>query len=119
LLAGIKMYQIYHNPRCRISRQVLASLQKTGKEIVVIEYLKETPSVADLKVVLMKLNLRPQQIIRTHEKIFRQKFKEKKFTDTEWLQILYENPLLIERPIVIKNNKAIVCRPPEKVEEII
>jgi len=113
------MFQIYHNPRCRISRQVLEKLQNTGDDIEVIEYLKNVPSIQELKVLLMKLNLKPQQIIRTEEKLFKLNFKGKKFTEEEWLQILHENPLLIERPIVVRKNKAIICRPSEKVEEII
>jgi len=111
------MFQIYHNPRCKISRQVLESLQKTGDEIEVIEYLKNIPTVKDLKKLMMKLHLRPSEIVRNSEALYKEKFKTRKFTDDEWLQILHENPVLIERPIVIKNNKAVVCRPPEKFQE--
>jgi arsenate reductase len=85
----------------------------------VIEYLKKIPSVKELKLLLSKLNLKPLQIVRSSENIFKEKFKGKKFTDEEWIQILHENPVLIERPIVVKNNKAILCRPPERIEEII
>jgi arsenate reductase len=113
------MFQIYHNPHCRISRQVLEKIQKSGVEIEVIEYLKNIPSVQELKVLLMKLNLKPQQIFRTEEKYYKQKLKGKNFTEEEWLQILHENPSLIERPIVIRKNKALVCRPAERVEEIL
>ena len=113
------MIQIFHNPRCRISRKVLEELQKANLKVEIIEYMKKIPSIQELKVLLIKLNLKPQQIIRTSEILFKQKFKGKNFSDEEWLQILHENPVLIERPIVIMKNKAIICRPPEKVEEII
>ncbi|MGD0709742.1 MAG: arsenate reductase (glutaredoxin) [Bacteroidales bacterium] len=113
------MLQIYHNPRCKISRKVLEEIRKTSNEIEVIEYLKKVPSIKELKILLAKLNLEPSQIVRTSENLFKEKFKGKNFTDEEWIQILYENPILIERPIVVRNNKAILCRPPEKVEEII
>jgi len=113
------MLQIYHNPRCTISRKVLEEVRKSSNEVEVIEYLKKIPTVKELKLLLSKLNLKPLQIVRTSEKLFKEKFKGKNFTDEEWIQILHENPVLIERPIVVKNNKAILCRPPERVEEII
>jgi arsenate reductase len=97
----------------------LEEIRKTSNEIEVIEYLKKVPSIKELKILLAKLNLEPSQIVRTSENLFKEKFKGKNFTDEEWIQILYENPILIERPIVVRNNKAILCRPPEKVEEII
>ena len=111
------VYQIYHNPRCKVSRQVLTYLMESGVEISVIEYLKKIPTVAELKRLLIQLNLKPQQIIRTGEKVFKLKFKGKNFTDDEWLRILHENPVLIERPIVIRDNKAVICRPAEKFIE--
>lgn len=113
------MLQIYHNPRCRISRQVLEELRKAESEIEIIKYLKNIPTVKELKVLLAKLNFKPQQIIRTGEIMFRQKFKGKNFSDEEWLQILHENPILIERPIVVRNNKALICRPADKIYELL
>jgi arsenate reductase len=91
----------------------------SGNEIEVIEYLKNIPSVKELELLLSKLNLKPIQIVRTSENLFKQKFKGKKFSDEEWIQILHENPVLIERPIVVRKNKAILCRPPERIEEFI
>lgn len=111
------MYQIYHNPRCRISRKVLDELKQTDADVEIIEYLKDIPTIKELKVLLVKLNLTPVQIIRQNEALFKEKFKGKNFSDEEWLQIIHENPVLIERPIVIKNNKAVICRPPEKFRE--
>ncbi|MFH0865442.1 MAG: arsenate reductase (glutaredoxin) [Bacteroidota bacterium] len=113
------MYQIYHNPRCKTSRAVLNELLKNNPDSEIIEYLKSIPSAADLKKLLAKLNLKPQDIIRRKEKIFKEKFRGKKFTDDEWINIMREYPMLIERPIVVKNNKAIICRPHERIEEII
>ena len=113
------MLQIFHNPRCSTSRKVLEKLQKANLEVEIIEYMKNVPTVQKLKVLLIKLNLKPQQIIRTGETLYKQKFKGKNFSDEEWLHILHENPVLIERPIVVRKNKAIICRPPEKVEEFI
>lgn len=111
------MIQVFHNPRCNISRRVLAEVRILYPDAEVIEYLKNIPSTQQLKSLLNKLNLKPQQIIRTNEKLFKQNFKGKNFTGDEWLQILHENPVLIERPIVVINNKAVICRPPEKFRE--
>jgi len=113
------MLQVYHNPRCKISSSVVSELHKHGLEFEIIEYLKKIPSVDELKALLNKLHLKPFEIVRKNEKIFKEKFKGKKFTDDEWIIILREYPILIERPIVVRKNKAIICRPPERIEEII
>lgn len=108
-------FQIYHNPRCSKSRETLQLLRDNGVEPTIIEYLKETPTAKELKKVLSKLNLKPQNIIRTGEQIYKDRFKDMHFTDAEWIDILVENPKLIERPIVIKGNTGVIGRPPENV----
>lgn len=113
----LSMFHIYHNPRCRISHAVLAELLKISPEAEIIEYSKNIPSVADLKKLLSKLNLKPSEIIRRNEKIFKERFRGKNFTEDEWIKIMREYPILIERPIVVKNNKAVICRPSEKFHE--
>lgn len=113
------MYQIYHNPRCRISRAVLGELEKQNLKAEVIEYLKQIPSIEELKRLLSKLHFKPADIVRKEEKIYKKKFKGKNFSDEEWISILREYPILIERPIVVRNNKAVICRPQERVNEII
>jgi arsenate reductase (glutaredoxin) len=112
-------FTIYHNSRCRISRQVLKVLQSVEQEVNVIEYLKNPLNEKELTTLLQKLNIKPEELIRRNEDLFKKKFKDKKFTDSEWVRILVENPVLIERPIVVKGHKAIVCRPPEKINEFI
>ncbi|HQG39223.1 MAG TPA: ArsC/Spx/MgsR family protein, partial [Chitinophagales bacterium] len=84
-----------------------------------VEYLKETPTIEELKSLLQKLKLKPHDIIRTNESVYVDNYKGKTFTDEEWIQILHEHPILIERPIVVNGNKAVVARPPEKVQEIL
>ncbi|PCJ89913.1 MAG: arsenate reductase (glutaredoxin) [Flavobacteriales bacterium] len=111
--------KIYHNPRCRKSRETLQILQEKGKEIEIIEYLKTPPTFQELKDILMKLNKKPAEIIRKSEKVFKKKFKGMNFNDDEWVKILEENPILIERPIVVRNNKAVIGRPPENVLELL
>lgn len=110
--------RIYHNTRCSKSREVLDLLKDYTTKIEVFEYLKTPPDYNTLKDLLMKLNLKPKDIIRTKEPLYKAKFENKKFNDEEWIQILVENPALIERPIVVKGNRAIVARPPELVHNL-
>lgn len=109
---------IYHNPRCSKSRQALSILRDSGAEPRVVEYLKEVPAKTEMKELLAKLNLRPVDILRKGEQIFKEKFRNADFTDDEWIEVMREYPKLIERPIVIKGNKAVIGRPPEKVLEL-
>ncbi|MEN7550817.1 arsenate reductase (glutaredoxin) [Rapidithrix thailandica] len=111
--------KIYHNPRCSKSRQALNILQEKGIELEVVEYLKTPPTKEELTQVLKKLNLSPQEIIRKGEAEFKEHYKGKEFTDEEWIEILVNTPRLIERPIVITEQKAVVARPPEKVSELL
>lgn len=111
--------KIYHNPRCRKSRETLEIITKSGVDVEVIEYLKETPSANDLSVILTKLGMKPEQILRKGEKIFKEEFKGKKLTDQQWIKAMVENPVLIERPIVVKGKKAIMGRPPENVKDLL
>ncbi len=101
---------IYHNPRCSKSRAALETITKKGTEIEVIEYLKTPLTKKVLKNLLMKLNMKPIEIIRTNEDVFKQKFKGKNFTDDEWIQVLIENPILLQRPIVVGEYKAEIMR---------
>lgn len=110
---------IYHNPRCSKSRETLAILKENGVEPQILEYLKEIPSKEELKLVLAKLNLNVKDIIRKGEKVYKEKFKGMNFTDEEWMTILLENPKLIERPIVVRGNKAVLGRPPANVLDLI
>lgn len=109
------MIQIYHNPRCGKSRNCLAFIEKTNQQFEIIPYLTQTPSFEELKKLLQQLDLDPIQLIRTKEKIWIENFKNKTLTDDEIIAAMVENPILIERPIVVKNGKAIIGRDPEKV----
>ena len=113
------MISIYHNPRCSKSRQAKAILDEQGVDYTVVEYLKDIPTKEEFKKVLMKLNLKPQDILRKGEAVYKEKFKTAQFTEEEWIEVMLEYPKLIERPIVIKQNKAIVARPPEQVLELL
>lgn len=108
--------KIYHNPRCSKSRETLNILQENKQDVEVVEYLKTPPTKDDLKMLLQKLNMKAEEIIRKSEPIYKEKFKNSNFTEEEWIQIMIENPKLIERPIVVKDNKAVLGRPPENVK---
>ena len=107
--------QIYHNPRCSKSREALALLKEKSGEIEIIDYLNHPPSAAELGDLCEKLNIRPEQLIRKKEELFISTFKDKKYSDKMWLKHLSENPRLIERPIVIQGNNAVIGRPPQLI----
>lgn len=109
------MIQILHNPRCTKSRETLKILQDANVEIEVVEYLKNVPTASELEEIIVKLGIKPFELVRKGEMIFKEQFKGKSLTDGEWIQAMVEFPKLIERPIVIKGNKAEIGRPPERV----
>ncbi|MEM6523723.1 MAG: arsenate reductase (glutaredoxin) [Bacteroidota bacterium] len=111
--------QVYHNPRCRKSRETLKLIEDSGEEFEIIEYLSAPPSVQELTDILAKLGKPPQEMIRKGEPIFKELFKGKTFSDKDWIKIMTEHPKLIERPIVIKGDSAIIGRPPENVLELL
>ncbi len=110
--------KIYHNPRCSKSRQTLAIIMEKGEEVEIVEYLNNPLNKIELKEVLNKLGTKPEQIIRKGESIYKENYKGKSYTDEEWIKIMASNPILIERPIVVKGNKAVMGRPPEKVMDL-
>ncbi len=111
--------QVYHNPRCRKSREALAYLRERNIEPEIIEYLKDVPAAEELKKVLAKLNMSVEEIIRKEEQLYKEKFKGKNFTSDEWLEILRENPKLIQRPIIMNRTKGVIGRPTERITEIL
>lgn len=110
---------IYHNPRCAKSREALSLLQEKRENINIVEYLKDTPSANELKIVLRKLGMKAEDIIRKKEELFKEKYAEKRLSNDEWIKVLVKNPILIERPIVIKGNKAVIGRPTDNILEIL
>ena len=111
--------KIYHNPRCRKSRETLELLKENNVEFEVVEYLKEVPDRDEMKLILQKLNISPKELVRKNEAVYKEKFKNASFTDDEWIDILIEYPKLIERPIVVKDYKAIIGRPPSLVLDLL
>ncbi|MBS1646106.1 MAG: arsenate reductase family protein [Bacteroidetes bacterium] len=101
---------IYHNPRCSKSRKALETLCEQGKEVEVVEYLKTPLTKKTLKMLLQKLNKKALEVIRTNEPLFKEKFQGKNFTEDEWIQLIIENPILLQRPIVASEYKAEIMR---------
>jgi len=113
------MIQIYHNSRCGKSRECLAFLEDSGKEYEVIKYLENVPTFDELKSIIEKIGIKPMQLIRQKEKIWIENFKNKTMPDHEIIQVMISNPILIERPIVINGEKAVIARPLENAKSII
>jgi arsenate reductase len=106
---------IYHNPRCSKSRATLALLQEQGVEPRVVEYLKTPPSRDELKAIVAALGIEPEQLVRKGEDIYKSAFAGRQLTAAQWLDALVQHPILIERPIVVRGQRAVIGRPPENV----
>ncbi|MCT4699382.1 arsenate reductase (glutaredoxin) [Tenacibaculum haliotis] len=113
------MIKIFHNNRCSKSRCGLEILEKSGKKFEVVKYLEDIPTETELKEIVSLLNITPIQLVRKNEKVWKEEFKGKELSDTEIIQAMVNNPKLIERPIVINGNKAVIGRPTESILDII
>ncbi|MGA7305475.1 MAG: arsenate reductase (glutaredoxin) [Rhodothermales bacterium] len=112
---------IYHNPRCAKSRETLRLIEQAGRSPRIIEYLKDAPSTEELDQICQMLGVEPVELIRAKEKRLGEigvSVKDKRSRE-EWLAILSENPILIERPIVVFGERAVLGRPPENVKAIL
>ncbi len=113
------MITIYHNPRCKKSREGLELLKESGEDFKVREYLKEPVSEEELAELLEKLGMAPIELVRTEEKIWKENYKGKDLSDEELIRVMTENPKLIQRPIVVKENQAVVGRPASKISDLL
>ncbi|MEL0612862.1 arsenate reductase (glutaredoxin) [Marinomonas arenicola] len=112
------MTVIYHNPRCSKSRQTLSLLEENGITANVRLYLKEVPSIEEITTLLSQLNIPAIELMRTKEATYKELGLNKDSSDEERIQAMHNKPILIERPIVIHNDKAKLGRPPEQVLEL-
>lgn len=112
------MFTIYHNPRCKKSRAGVEFLQSKTKDFTVVDYLKNPLTTKELNTLLMKLNKKPQEMVRTQEEYFKKELKGQKFNEDEWVKIIVENPKLLKRPIVVKGNKAVWADPAAEMEQL-
>lgn len=109
----------FHNPRCQKSREALQILEDAGRSPRIMLYLDTPLTVQDLKSVLKKLGISAFDLVRKDESLYKEKFKGKLFSEDEWVKVMVENPKLIQRPIAIMDDKAVIGRPPERVLELI
>ena len=110
---------IYHNARCSKSRSACEIVAGRGIEARIVEYLKTPPSRDELRAVLQKLGMEASELVRRGEEEYKQRYAGRTLTEDEWLDALIEHPILIERPIVVRGDRAVVGRPPEKVLELL
>lgn len=113
------MFTIYHNPKCSKSRTTLALLQERGVEPKIVEYLKTPPTRDELKAIIEKLGIEPEQLVRKGEEIYKTKYAGKQLTGAQWIDAMIKDPILIERPIVVSGSRAVIGRPPENVEALL
>jgi len=110
---------IYHNARCSKSRSACEIVAGQGIQATIVEYLKTPPTKEELRVLLEKLEMKPGELVRRGEDVFKEHYAGKTLDDEQWLDALVAHPILIERPIVVRGDKAVIGRPPERVVELL
>jgi len=112
--------KIYHNPRCSKSRQSLALLQEAGVEPEVIEYLTDPPTADQLSQILDSLQMEPRDLMRTGEGVYKELgLSDKELSRQEAIDTMIQHPVLIQRPIVVNGNQAVIGRPPENIKTLL
>lgn len=113
------MTTLYHNPRCSKSRQALQVLQQANEPVEIVLYLKNPLSEDALKKILQQLGVSAIDLVRKNETIWKENYKGKTLTEVQLITAMVNNPKLIERPIAIKNAKAVIGRPPQEVLKVL
>jgi arsenate reductase len=112
-------WTIYHNPRCRKSREALALLDDRDIQPEVRLYLQDPPSAAELRQLLKKLKVPALQLVRKEEALYKERYKGRDLSEKEWIEAMTAHPILIQRPVVIRDDRAVIGRPPEEVLQLI
>ena len=110
---------LYHNPRCSKSREALALLRQHGVEPRIVEYLETPPSIDELSRIVALLGIEPAALVRKGEELFKQRYRDHTLNSEQWLRALAEHPILIERPIAVRGDQAVIGRPPQRVLELL
>ena len=113
------MIKIYHNNRCQKSRLGVKFLEKNKLDFEIINYINDPLNIDEIKFLLKKLKIKPIELIRKNELIWKTNYKNKKLSDEEIVMAMVDNPILIERPIIVNGDKAIIGRPTEKISEVV
>ena len=111
--------KIYHNPRCRKSREGIKYLESKKINFEVIDYIKNNLSSEQIRNILKKLQLKPIELVRKNETIWKEKYKGKDFTDEQLIKIMSNEPKLIERPIIVSEKLAVIGRPAENIDKLL
>jgi arsenate reductase len=112
-------FTIYHNPRCTKSRATLELLRQRGIEPAIVLYLETPPIAEELRAIVAKLGIEPEQLVRKVEDVYKSKYAGKALSDAQWIKAMVDDPVLIERPIVVHGDRAVIGRPPENVESLL
>lgn len=110
---------LYHNPRCSKSRAALELLRARGIEPRIVEYLKTPLSALELASLLRKLGMQPAELVRRGEEVYRERYAGRELDDAGWLAAMVEDPRLMERPVAVRGERAVLGRPPERVLELV
>ena len=114
------MLKVYFKPKCATCQTAMQLIKANSKEkIETVEYLVETPTQQQLKEIIKMLGIKPEELVRKKEPLYKEKYEGKKITGAQWIKILNQNPILIERPIIVNGDKAIIGRPVERIVEFV
>ena len=112
-----KLY-IFHNPSCSKSCAVLSILNDLAVSVEIVDYMKNPPKKEILLRLIQLLGIYPSDLVRKNEKLYKEKFEVIEIKEDEWIDILAKNPILLQRPIILYGDKALIARPPEKILEL-
>lgn len=113
------MIKIYHNNRCSKSRCALEVLENSGKDFEIVKYLEDVPTKKELQQLIKMLKIEPIDLVRKNEAIWKSDYKNKDLTNDAIIAAMLTHPKLIERPIVVNGNNAVICRPTEKINKVL
>lgn len=116
---SINMLKIYYKPTCSTCRKALDLIKnQTSEPVEIVEYMKSRPTAKEIKEIVELLGIKPHDLVRKKEELYKNEFRDKQLNDLEWIETLAKYPELIERPIVIKDGKALIGRPPEIIQTL-
>jgi|SRR4051812_40965382 arsenate reductase len=114
------MLRVYFKPNCATCQTALKLMKEnTDEDLDLVEYLIDTPSEDEIREILRMLGMKAEDLVRKKESLFKEKYEGKTISNERWIKILHKNPILIERPIIVKDGKAIIGRPVERILDIL
>jgi len=111
--------KIYHNTRCSKSREAMCILDDLGSHVEIIEYTKTPLTEVELAALIVQLGIKPKDLVRKGEELYKTKFADRKLTPKQWIKAMIQHPELMERPIVVKGDQAVIGRPPSLIIELL